>query len=71
MADKDVKSKAKQAEWADIDKAAKEQAGLITQIYTNAKDAPDLYRGVQGNAKVIPAETNYIVFDDGSRLDID
>jgi len=62
--------KAKLAEWADIEKLAKEQAGLITQIYTNAKGAPELFRGEIGNAKVIPSDTNYIVFSDGSRLDI-
>lgn len=72
MTDKETKVKKSNIhEWADIELMAQGPTKLITQVYTTAKDAPEIFRGWQGNAKVYPAEKNYLVFHDGSRLDLD
>jgi hypothetical protein len=71
MTDKEAKTvKTKAVEWVDVESLAKSQDKLITQIYTTAKNAPELFYCMRGNAKVIPADKNYIVFADGSQLDI-
>lgn len=46
------------------------EAGDITRVYTTASGAPEIALHMTGNAKVIPADKDYIVYSNGEIVDI-
>lgn len=66
-----VKAK-KSASWADIEEKLNEarKGGMVTQVFTNAADAPDIALNMFCNSIVYKADENYCVMSTGERIEL-